>query len=127
VSENFNAKENWIPPFLSNLTDEPKLKVKLADKSLADCIEALIGVYLIHLGVNGAKSFIQWLDFTISDAEGKSNFLNKKIELPSPLLIKFDSKFESKLENKYAMFEEQIGSLNGVKNDPSFFLFSDTP
>jgi dsRNA-specific ribonuclease len=74
VSENFSAKENWLPLFLSNLTDEPKLKVKLADKSLADCIEALIGVYLIHLGVNGAKSFIQWLDFTISDAEGRVEF-----------------------------------------------------
>ena len=110
VSENFSARENWIPPFYARSDEESDLRLKLSDKSLADCIEALIGLYLIHLGVNGAKSFMQWLDFTISDKEGNANFLDqKKQELPDPLRIKFDGKTVSKLENKYAEFEKQIG------------------
>ena len=85
--------------------------MKLSDKSLADCIEAFIGLYLIHLGVNGAKSFMQWLEFTISDKEGVSDFLSLNISqrLPDPLLIKFDNTLSQKLESKYADFEKQIG------------------
>lgn len=113
MSENFSPKENWIVPFYCK-EEEPeysRLHVKLSDKSLADSIEALIGLYLIHLGVNGAKSFMQWLDFTISDKEGKSNFLNfnKSKILPDPLLIKFDPTLIQKLESKYSDFEKQIG------------------
>jgi len=90
--------------------EDTRFKLKLSDKSLADCIEAFIGLYLIHLGVNGAKSFIQWLDFTISDKEGKANFLNQNISgsLPDPLLIMFDSSLSQKLETKYSDFEKQI-------------------
>ena len=111
VSENFRPKENWIAPFYRMPTDEDtQFKLKLSDKSLADCIEALIGLYLIHLGVNGAKSFIQWLDFTISDKDGKANFLDLKISstLPDPLLIMFDTTLSQKLETKYCDFEKQL-------------------
>lgn len=115
VSENFSAKDNWITPFYeynnNETPNDSRFALKLSDKSLADCVEALIGLYLIHLGVNGAKSFIQWLDFTISDKEGKSNFLSQNIAntLPSPLLLKFETSLSQKLESKYSEFEKQIG------------------
>jgi endoribonuclease Dicer len=90
--------------------EDPRFTLKLSDKSLADCIEALIGLYLKHLGVNGAKSFIQWLDFVISDKDGKANFLNQNISnsLPNPLQFQFDSTLSQKLDLKYADFEKQI-------------------
>jgi endoribonuclease Dicer len=64
--------------------------VKLSDKSLADCVEALIGCYLIHFGPDGAKLFLSWLGFKISDTEKcNTTFLSTdetKNMLPDPLL-----------------------------------------
>lgn len=108
VSENFNAKENWVAPYFSNQNNESKLKFNLSDKSIADCVEALIGVYLIQMGTYAAKSFIEWLDFEISDKAGKADFTGE-YELPDPLLSKIDQNLYKKLENKYADFEKRLG------------------
>jgi dsRNA-specific ribonuclease len=82
-------------------------KLKLADKSLADCVEALIGLYLINLGQNAAKSFINWLDFTISEQNGKDNFLGNMI-LPNPLIGSQNNDFIQIKFNYLKSFEEKI-------------------
>lgn len=109
VSQNFSFRENWIGPYFdrSKLKNDQRSKIKLSDKSLADCIEALIGAYLINTGANAARAFIEWLDFSISDQNGKANF-TEKFNLPDPLLSKNDVNIGSKL-NKYSEFEAQIG------------------
>ena len=82
-------------------------KLQIADKSLADCVEALIGVYLISLGQNAAKSFINWLDFIISEQNEKNNFLNK-IELPNPLIGSQNTEFIQHKSHYLRSFEEKI-------------------
>lgn len=110
VSQNFNYKENWIAPFFDTdkLKQDARGKVKLADKSLADCVEALIGVYLICLGTNAAKAFIQWLDFAVSDQLGNVKF-SDKVQLPDPIIGKYDDELTNQLKIRYANFEEEIG------------------
>ena len=43
---------------------------------------------MVHVGPAGAKSFMHWLDFKVSDAEGVANFTDE-VNLPKPLLASF--------------------------------------
>ena len=102
VGENCNQKENCLGPWTR--FEDDKLTLKLADKSLADCVEALIGCYLICLGAPAAKVFIDWLDYVISDKKGKANFTATRIEekLRAPVL---KPEIEAKLAIQYKEFE----------------------
>lgn len=44
----------------------------LTDKSIADCVEALIGAYLIECGPRGALLFMAWLGIRVLPAERRS-------------------------------------------------------
>ena len=47
----------------------------IPDKSIADCVEALIGAYLIACGPKGALVFMKWLGLDLlQDDKGKSSF-----------------------------------------------------
>lgn len=101
VGENYMQKENCLGPWSA----PARLAVKLADKSLADCVEALIGCYLIHLGVEAAKVFITWLDFVVTDTKGKADFLSPIVVKPTPIV----EEDMNKLANRYRCFEEDLG------------------
>jgi dsRNA-specific ribonuclease len=103
ISENYDQKFVQILFGLENYNE----KLKLADKSLADCVEALIGLYLINLGQTAAKSFISWLDFTISEQNGKDKFLDK-IVLPNPLIGNQNKDLIQNKLNYLKSFEEKI-------------------
>jgi len=87
-SINFQPKVNWPMLNMEKIPDDERFKFKLSDKSQADSIEALIGCYLVHVGPSGAKSFMHWLGFTVSDAEGVTN-LTEEVDLPKPLLASY--------------------------------------
>eukprot|EP00795_Rhopilema_esculentum_P002763 gene2763-983_t len=64
-----HAKTLWLPPMFAEVlshssSEEEKVPVApchiIRDKSLADAIEALIGAFLEHDGVNGALKLMQW-------------------------------------------------------------------
>ena len=68
-SRAFRAKETWVPPCycLVPPTDASKgsspsnyTHKSVADKSVADCVESLIGAYLSCGGMGPALSFMQW-------------------------------------------------------------------
>ena len=88
ISIDFQPKVNWILPNLKKTLDDERFKFKLSDKSFADSVEALIGCYLFHLGLNGAQSFIRWLDLKISNQLDTCDFTIENIILPKPLLVK---------------------------------------
>ena len=94
VSINLEPKVNWIPLNLDPVKSidekheksiDERMKVSLSDKSLADVTEALIGCYLMHLGITGANLILQWLEFKVSNSEKYSDFVSP-IELPNPIL-----------------------------------------
>ena len=103
ISENFQPKVNWIIPNQLYTGDEI-FKFNLSDKSLADCVEALIGCYLIHSGPNSARAFIQWLDFKVSDQEGKADLIITE-KLPEPLLAPLPDSFNM---SNYEFFAKTI-------------------
>lgn len=103
ISENFQPKVNWIVPNQLNTNDE-RFKFTLSDKSLADCVEALIGCYLIHSGSEYAKAFIQWLGFKISDQEGSADLVMKQ-KFPDPLLAPLPDSFDM---TRFKNFEKTI-------------------
>jgi dsRNA-specific ribonuclease len=103
VSKKFNRKENWLAPFAKE--NETTSIVKLSDKSLADCVEALIGVYLVSLGTDAAKAFIQWLEFIISNQLGKTNFFDQ-LTLPNPNLTQQVDHVDA-LKEKYETFQQE--------------------
>merc|ERR1719412_1163408 len=57
----------------------------IPDKSIADCVEALIGAYLISCGPRGALLFMTWLGVQVlpKDTNGSPQRLQSP---PSPLI-----------------------------------------
>ena len=108
----------------------------IPDKSIADCVEALIGGYLIACGPKGALVFMKWLglDLLSNNNEKTNNETNAIDEMgeqpsaleifqipPSPLL---DDSIEAKVQlefllNGYEKFEDLIGYKF---NDRSYLL-----
>lgn len=89
----------------------------IPDKSIADCVEALIGAYLVSCGSRGALLFMSWLGLRVlplNKNESDSNSCEKYGYLnppPSPILTR-DPKSNLKLEKLlagYSAFEEKIG------------------
>ena len=101
MGEEFQTRKNWLPPNV-NLKDPYKdIGVqRLADKSLADCVEALIGLYLVKCGDRSARCLLKWLNYVIST---QVEFLVDFKPPPSPPMSntnEFD-KLEIKLNYKF--------------------------
>ena len=85
-------------------------KLKLSDKSLADCVEALIGVYLITMGYAAADSFIKWLGFKISEKDAGVLDFDRSVAPPNPILVSCDvTSFLQTLALRYGRFETMLG------------------
>ena len=108
----------------------------IPDKSIADCVEALIGAYLIACGPKGALVFMKWLGLDLlSNINEKSNKEGHDVETsqekaneldifpipPSPLLVEGkEAKIHLEfLLNGYEKFEDLIGYKF---NDRSYLL-----
>ena len=77
-SRAFRAKETWVPPCycLVPPTDPSKgafssryTHKSLPDKSVADCVEGLIGAYLSCGGMEAALCFMQWAGIELQTAQ----------------------------------------------------------
>lgn len=82
----------------------------IPDKSIADCVEALIGSYLIDCGPRGALLFMAWLGIRVLPQLPDGSY--GELEVPqSPLLYHIadpESELESLLDG-YNKFEHSIG------------------
>ena len=107
----------------------------IPDKSIADCVEALIGAYLIACGPKGALVFMKWLGLDLLSSGNEKQNKNRDIEIseeqvstldifpipPSPLI---NASNEAKIQlrfllNGYEKFEDLIGYKF---NDRSYLL-----
>ena len=84
----------------------------IPDKSIADCVEALIGAYLISCGQKGALLLMSWLGLTVLPKieDGQERILNLPIP-PSPLLLN-NSKGLLQMDyllDGFKSFEELVG------------------
>ncbi|VDM95207.1 unnamed protein product [Thelazia callipaeda] len=77
-----NATASWdcedVTPLPYNLLTQQSL----ADKSIADVVEALIGVHLLELGSKAALKFMKWLGLKV---------ITEPLKMESPLLRHIDS------------------------------------
>lgn len=89
----------------------------IPDKSIADCVEALIGAYLVSCGSRGALLFMSWLGLRVLPVNKNENKISNGEKYgyltppPSPILIRdpsSDLKLK-KLLDGYSAFEEKIG------------------
>jgi hypothetical protein len=81
------------------------------DKSIADCVEALIGAYLIACGPQGALLFMTWLGLTVlPQGEDGCNLVEAKLPIPASPMLDPSTFLEVKhLLDGYDAFEELIG------------------
>ncbi|CAH1401946.1 unnamed protein product [Nezara viridula] len=85
IASKFEPHDNWLPPCYlvprdaeqRLLDSEPQATLpynlvtqhSIPDKSIADCVEALIGAYLIECGPRGALLFMSWLGIKVLPKE----------------------------------------------------------
>lgn len=82
----------------------------IPDKSIADCVEALIGAYLIECGPRGALLFMAWLGIRVLPQLEDGTY--GEIKLPSSPLSNhkiYPTKDLNILLDGYDKFEEHIG------------------
>ena len=82
----------------------------IPDKSIADCVEALIGAYLIECGPRGALLFMAWLGIKVLPQLDDGSY--GEIELPKSPLSYHESYPKEDLEtllDGYDEFERHIG------------------
>lgn len=87
------------------------------DKNIADCVEALIGTYLVSSGIMGATKILEWLR-VIPKEDNFSSFYNKKTETAL-------DRGTSILDINYYLnnCQAEVEQIIGYKfNDPSFLL-----
>jgi len=82
----------------------------IPDKSIADCVESLIGAYLIACGPQGALLFMTWLGLTVLPSSESGNLVEAKLPIPpSPMLDPSTHLEVNHLLDGYDTFEELIG------------------
>ena len=156
IASKFEPKENWCPPGYRVLStndehlDQNNIKINkdkvqyniltqhsIPNKSIADCVEALIGAYLISAGSQGAIQFMDWLGLKVLSKEFCSltkfvdtvsgysaNIRDQWLPIPkSPLILpkNFNGNDQEMmmearakldkifLKNRFNLFEETLG------------------
>lgn len=82
----------------------------IPDKSIADCVEAVIGAYLIECGPRGALLFMAWLGIRVLPKLEDGSY--GEVELPRSPLLRHVPNPETELErllDGYDEFERHIG------------------
>ena len=90
---------------------DPRVVQSISDKSLADVMEALIGVVLIKCGSASAMHFMDWLGLKVLPESGVQFGSRNVASVPSPLL-RDDPEVGAnlrKLQRSFEDFEERIG------------------
>ena len=90
----FKARNMWLPPGYK-LNDDKRGEIEydqitsqmIADKRLADCVEALIGAYILSGGIVAGLRFLEWLGFFKNQHSSKSNTISSNSLPSNPLDI----------------------------------------
>nr|XP_027197670.1 endoribonuclease dcr-1-like [Dermatophagoides pteronyssinus] len=107
--------------FMHTTDDDNYLSV-LKMKDLADCIEALIGVFLIHGSASTALAFLEYLDLKAFDPTKAKIDLEKHLQPKKPIIITDIYQYKESIE-EIPLFEieEKLFNLNPIKHDSDLF------
>lgn len=78
AAQGFDAARSFLPPgyrpVVALESNEPDLRLKqvISSKNVADCLEALIGVYLLTNGIKGAITVMNWFGLKTVSEDGQS-------------------------------------------------------
>ncbi|XP_047990748.1 endoribonuclease Dicer [Leguminivora glycinivorella] len=90
----------------------------VSDKSVADCVEAIIGTYLLHGGVLGAVKVLEWLR-VLPAQDNFASYLGKKV----PTVITDGKSTLAEMDFLLNSCQKDIEQIINYKfNDPSFLL-----
>lgn len=108
IDEDWSGKRREIDRALAEVPYDLLLQHSIPDKSIADCVEALIGAYLTASGSRAAILFMQWLglkvipstfDLSINDnQEFSSDKIWRWLKIPPSPLIVLPASIESLIE-----------------------------
>ena len=103
--------DGWLALSLHNQTSSVTTKSfegKLSDKTLADTVESLIGLYLCEHGTLSARMFMNWLKLKVKD---EIVDFNKYYDKPCPLrkTLQKGDEIESTVKLRLKEFENQLG------------------
>jgi endoribonuclease Dicer len=129
----FRARETWIPPCYAIVSGDDHVTstyapLSISDKSVADCVESLIGAYLSSGGMTAALLFMQWLGVSLNvmvslevGAELQQNFHSPRdffelVTSPRNVLRNFFLKWEFQDTQLEELQKLQVGldTLEGV-------------
>ncbi len=104
------TRKKATSPEPSNVSFDKYKDHVISDKSIADCVEAIIGAYLITSGPRAALKIMTWFDLKVLPRakceDGSEVFVNMP-DLPEPNVN--DPVLLRSLLDGYASFEAQIG------------------
>ncbi|UYV82849.1 DICER1 [Cordylochernes scorpioides] len=118
---NYGTTSNDLPPPLAYSLLK---RHSIPDKSIADCVEALIGCFLISCGQRGALLFMSWLGLhvlpTSTSSEGKREY-HPLAPPPSPLLTHVPN-YEVKLVRLLTGYDQFEKKIQYTFRDKSYLL-----
>lgn len=98
----------------------------IPDKSIADCVEALIGAYLVSCGSRGALLFMSWLGLRVLPSiksPGDQNLVQYGfLQPPHPPILTREPKSNLKLEKLLAGYSAFEKKIDYNFNDESYLL-----
>ncbi|KAI5634358.1 ribonuclease III domain-containing protein [Phthorimaea operculella] len=93
-------------------------KQAVSDKSVADCVESLLGTYLLSDGIQGAVKFLEWLK-VIPPQDNFAAYLTKTV----PTVITEGRTTEAEVNRVMDYCRDDIEKILNYKfKDPSFLL-----
>lgn len=126
----FEPNDNWLPPGYTVANNKKReidealaevpyyllVQHSIPDKSIADCVEALIGAYLTSSGCRAALLFMRWLGLEVipkQEIEGEWRWLDLP---PSPLIVKApDYDERSIVSSKMTIGELRQNAINELE------------
>ncbi|CAB3385914.1 Hypothetical predicted protein [Cloeon dipterum] len=118
--DNCADSEHLLPFVPYNLLTQHSIP----DKSLADCVEALIGAYLIACGPRGALLFMSWLGIRVlpKETDSSDNQTYGNVNPPPSPLLRNVVNPEGELENMMYGFEKFEARLKYRFRDRAYLL-----
>lgn len=89
--------------------NDPQVVQLISKKAVADSVEALIGLYLTHHGINGGLKAMKWMGIDVPNS-GNGNCFNDTP--PSPLLLIETSDAERLINDHLVGFDTLENDLN---------------
>ncbi|CAH8474753.1 unnamed protein product [Heterobilharzia americana] len=131
----YNIAHHFLPPCYSVTSEvckyDSRLYTRLSDKSLADMIEALLGCFLLHIGLPAAFNLLHYFQICPVDWNTIVSDKNYRIDAPWHFFLQSNLSLEQSYTNeinpstRFLCISSAYNSLNNSKNRISIGDFED--